>query len=47
MTPYYDDGTTTLYLGDSRDILPALVSDGLRAAAIVTDPPYGRVSGVS
>ncbi len=30
-------GLATLYLGDSREIAPALE----RAAAIITDPPYG------
>lgn len=36
MTPYYDDGSVTIYHGDCRDVLPALTFD-----AIVTDPPYG------
>lgn len=31
-------GAATLYLGDCRDILPALK----RADAVVTDPPYGQ-----
>jgi DNA modification methylase len=49
--PYYDDGTVTIYHGDSREILP----DVLPAAPQVwlTDPPYssggfqeaGRASG--
>lgn len=37
--PYYDDGTVQLYLGDCRDILPALPRDSIDL--IVTDPPYG------
>jgi len=37
--PYFSDASVTLYLGDSRDILPALVGD-----AVVTDPPYGETS---
>jgi modification methylase len=36
MTPYYDDGTVTVYCGDSRDILPTLHG----VACAVTSPPY-------
>ena len=36
MTPYYDDGTVTIYHGDCRDILPGLSTD-----LVLTDPPYG------
>jgi len=36
MTPYYDDGTVTIYHGDSFDILHDLSGIG----AVVTDPPY-------
>jgi site-specific DNA-methyltransferase (adenine-specific) len=39
--PYFNDGTVTLYLGDMREVLPAL---GLTADAIVTDCPYGETS---
>src|SRR5580700_165514 len=35
--PYYQDETVALYLGDMREVLPAL---GITAACIVTDPPY-------
>lgn len=35
--PYFDDGAVSLYLGDCREILPAL---GLTADLIVADPPY-------
>lgn len=38
MTPYYSDDMVTLYLGDSREVLPAL---GLRADVVIADPPYG------
>jgi len=38
---YFTDGTVTLYLGDCREILPAL---GLQAELIVTDPPYGETT---
>lgn len=41
MTPYYADDTVTLYLGDMRDMLPAL---GGRYDCAVTDPPYGETS---
>lgn len=37
MTPYYDDGSITIYHGDCREIVPELD----RVDAIVTDPPYG------
>lgn len=36
-TPYYDDGQTTIYCGDCRDILPTLEAVDL----VLTDPPYG------
>ena len=39
MKPYYDDGQTTIYHGDAREILPALQAD-----LIVADPPYNQTS---
>ncbi|MEV8396313.1 DNA-methyltransferase [Streptomyces niveus] len=41
--PYWSDpdGTVHLYLGDMREILPAL---GVRADLIVADPPYAETS---
>lgn len=39
MKPYFDDEQVTLYLGDCREILPAL---DLTADLIVTDCPYGE-----
>lgn len=37
LKPYFDDGLTTIYHGDSRDILPRLG----RFDLMLTDPPYG------
>ena len=39
--PYWRDGTCSLYLGDCREIMPAL---GVTADLIVADPPYGETS---
>jgi site-specific DNA-methyltransferase (adenine-specific) len=39
--PYWTDGQVTLYLGDFREVLPALDS---QADLILTDPPYGETS---
>lgn len=36
MTPYYDDGTVTIYHGDAREVLPTLD----RVDVVITDPPY-------
>lgn len=36
-------GNATLYLGDCREILPALP----RSAAIISDPPYGQKQKVN
>lgn len=41
VTPYYDDGTVTLYHGDMRDVLPALK---MRFDACLADPPYEETS---
>ena len=41
MTPYFSDQGLTLYLGDCREIVPAL---GFVADLIVTDPPYASTS---
>lgn len=41
MTPYYEDGMVRLFLGDCREVVPAL---GLTADCLVTDPPYGETS---
>ena len=41
MKPYWEDEQVQLYLGDMREILPAL---GLQADLIVADPPYEETS---
>lgn len=41
MEAYYEDDTVQLYLGDMREILPAL---GITADLIVADPPYAETS---
>lgn len=39
--PYFTDGTVTLYLGDMREVLPAL---DIKADCVVADPPYQQTS---
>jgi site-specific DNA-methyltransferase (adenine-specific) len=39
--PYFDDGQVSLYLGDCREVLPAL---GVTADLVLADPPYGETS---
>lgn len=41
LTPYWTDGTVTLYQGDCRTVLPEL---GLTADLVVADPPYEETS---
>ena len=41
LKPYFTDGQVSLYLGDCREVLPALA---LEADCIVADPPYGETS---
>ncbi|MFY7065951.1 DNA-methyltransferase [Nocardiopsis changdeensis] len=41
MQPYYEDPHTQLYVGDCRDVLPALE---LQADCVIADPPYGETS---
>lgn len=41
MTPYYQDEHVTLYHGDNREILPALVAERGLFDLCLTDPPYG------
>jgi site-specific DNA-methyltransferase (adenine-specific) len=39
--PYFDDGQVQLFVGDCREILPAL---GVTADLVLADPPYGETS---
>jgi site-specific DNA-methyltransferase (adenine-specific) len=41
MKPYYEDESVRLYLGDCREVLPAL---GVTADLVLADPPYGETS---
>jgi site-specific DNA-methyltransferase (adenine-specific) len=41
LKPYFDDGQVQLYVGDCREVLPAL---GLKADLVLADPPYGETS---
>ncbi|GAF67440.1 unnamed protein product [marine sediment metagenome] len=41
MKPYYEDKYTTIYCGDSREILPSIGN----VDCLVTDPPYGINGG--
>jgi site-specific DNA-methyltransferase (adenine-specific) len=45
-TPYYSDDTVSLYLGDMREVLPALdlTALDLTADCVVADPPYEETS---
>jgi site-specific DNA-methyltransferase (adenine-specific) len=39
--PYFSDDTVSLYLGDMREVIPAL---GIQADLIVADPPFQETS---
>jgi len=41
VTPYYDDGTVTIYHGDTLEVLPSVADDSVRS--MVLDPPYSMV----
>lgn len=41
LEPYWADDRCQLFLGDCRDVLPAL---GIKADCVVADPPYGETS---
>lgn len=41
MNPYWSSETVTLYLGDCREVVPAL---GLTVDLVIADPPYGETS---
>jgi len=42
VTPYYDDGTCTIYHGDCRRLLYSI--DTTPVGAVIADPPYGETS---
>lgn len=39
MKPYFESGGITLYVADSRDVVPSIATEGVDL--IITDPPYG------
>lgn len=39
--PFFDDGQVALYVGDCREVIPAL---GIAADSCVTDPPYAETA---
>jgi site-specific DNA-methyltransferase (adenine-specific) len=41
MRPYYQDGSVTIYLGDCREVVPAL---GVEPDLTMADPPYAQTS---
>jgi site-specific DNA-methyltransferase (adenine-specific) len=41
LEPYWSDDTVSLYVGDMREVLPAL---GVTADLVLADPPYGETS---
>lgn len=43
-TPYWSDGQVTLYCGDFRELLPAVVAEHGEPDLTLTDPPYGETS---
>lgn len=42
--PYFTDGQITLYQGDFRDLLPAVLEAHGEPDLTLTDPPYGETS---
>lgn len=42
--PYYSDPAVTLYCGDFRDLLPAVLEEHGTPDLCLTDPPYGETS---
>jgi len=41
MTPYYDDGTCTIYHGDAMDVMQTMIRT---VDMVLTDPPYNVVN---
>lgn len=44
MKPYYEDDQVRLFVGDMREVVPALAGEGLQADCMVADVPYGETS---
>ena len=44
MKPYYADEQVTLYCGDMRELLPAVIARHGEPDLTLTDPPYGETS---
>ena len=44
MKPYYADELVTLYCGDFRELLPAVIAEHGEPDLCLTDPPYGETS---
>jgi site-specific DNA-methyltransferase (adenine-specific) len=42
--PYYADDAVTLYCGDFRELLPAVLAQHGEPDLVLTDPPYGETS---
>lgn len=42
MTPYFDDGQVTLYVGDCREVMRHI--DLSAVGLVIADPPYGETS---
>jgi site-specific DNA-methyltransferase (adenine-specific) len=43
-TPYYQDDSCTLHLGDYREVIDGLKASEVACDAVITDPPYGETN---
>lgn len=44
---YYLDGGIRLYNGDCLEVMDKLIERGVKVDLILTDPPYGKIKGIS
>ena len=44
MKPYYQNELTTIYNGDTLEVMDYLIEQGIKVDAIITDPPYGTTA---